>query len=289
VVVAAGLAPAAIGTDTGGSVRVPASFNGVVGYKSSTGRYPMQGAFPLSATLDTLGPLANTVEDCVLIDAALRGAPAPEARRAAASDLHILIPENVVFAGAETAVVANFEAAIDRLAKAGATIERGPLPELAEVLDVGARHGNITAAEAMHLHKARMSGPDLERIDRRVAKRIRAGESMTAVDLIEILQTRARLIASADAAIGERLVAFPTTPNVAMPPLEADDEVFARENLKSLRNTMLGNFLNWCGVAIPSGVDGDGMPTSFLLSATHGRDTAALSAALTAERFIRMQ
>ena len=289
VAVAAGLAPAAIGTDTGGSVRVPASFNGLVGYKSSTGRYPMQGVFPLSRTLDTLGPLAHTVEDCALIDAALRGALAPEARRLPVSNLRILIPETVVFDGAQEAVVANFEAAIARLATAGAKIERRPLPQLSAVLDVIAKHGHLLGPEALHVHGERVRGPDAERIDRRVVKRIRLAERMTAVDLVEVLQTRARLIAEASAAIGDAIVAFPTTAHVAMPiaPLEADDDLFAQVNLKTLRNTMLGNFLDWCGVAIPSGFDAEGMPTSFLFSAPHGRDTAALSAALTAEPIIR--
>ncbi len=138
--------------------------------------------------------------------------------------------------------------------------------------------------------RQRVQGPDAARIDRRVVKRLRLAESMTAVDLVEILETRARLIAEVEARVGEAIIAFPTTPHVAMPigPLEADDEVFARENVKTLRNTMLGNFLDWCGVAIPNGTDADGMPTSLLLSATHGRDAAVLSAALSAEPVIRV-
>jgi aspartyl-tRNA(Asn)/glutamyl-tRNA(Gln) amidotransferase subunit A len=142
----------------------------------------------------------------------------------------------------------------------------------------------------MQLHRHRVLGPDAARMDRRVVRRILLAEKMTAVDLVEVQQTRPRLIAEVDAAIGNAIVAFPTTPNVAMPiaPLEADDEVFFRENAKTLRNTMLGNFLDWCGVAIPSGVDKDAMPTSFLLSATHGRDVALLAAALAAEPLIRV-
>jgi len=290
VVVATGLTTLAIGTDTGGSIRVPASFNGVVGYKTSSGHFPMDGAFPLSRTLDTLGPLADTVEDCMLADAALRGAVAPEARRGAVADLRLYVPETVVLEGCQPAVVANFEAAIDRLAGAGAKIERRPLPQLQAVQDLTARRGPLVSAEALHVHRERVSGPDAEIMDRRVVKRIRQGETMTAFDLVDVLHSRQRLIAEARAAIGAAIVAFPTTPNVAMPiaPLEADDELFARENLKTLRNTALGNFLDWCGVAIPCGVDGDGMPTSLLLSAPHGRDAAVLSAALTAETIIRM-
>jgi aspartyl-tRNA(Asn)/glutamyl-tRNA(Gln) amidotransferase subunit A len=114
----------------------------------------------------------------------------------------------------------------------------------------------------------------------RVVERIRYSERMTAVDLVVVMQTRKRLIAELEALIGEAIIAFPTTSQVAMPvaPLEADDDLFARENMQTVRNSTLGNFLNWCGVAIPHGVDEQGMLTSLLLSATHGHDTAALSA-----------
>jgi aspartyl-tRNA(Asn)/glutamyl-tRNA(Gln) amidotransferase subunit A len=289
VVVAAGLVPLAIGTDTGGSVRIPASFNGVVGYKSSTGHYPMDGAFPLSRTLDTLGPLARTVEDCILVDATLRGALVPEARRVAVETLRIFVPETLVFEGCEPEVKANCEAAIERMACSGARIERRPLPALTAIYELVGKHGNLVGAEALQLHQSRVFGPDAARMDRRVVSRILLAQKMTAVDLVEVLQARARLIAEVDATIGDAIIAFPTTPNVAMPiaPLEADDDLFFRENARTLRNTMVGNFLDWCGVAIPSGVRRDGMPTSLLLSATHGRDAAVLSAALALEPIIR--
>ncbi len=289
VAVAAGLVPLAIGTDTGGSVRIPASFNGVVGYKSSTGRYPMDGAFPLSRSLDSLGPLASTVEDCVLVDAALCGDPVPAAHRAPIETLRIFIPETLVFDGCEPEVRANFEAAIERMASAGATIERRPFPAFAAILELTAKHGHLVGAEALHVHQRRVLGPDAERMDRRVVSRILLAQKMTAADLVEVIQARARLIAEVDATIGDAIIAYPTTPHVAMPmaPLEADDQVFFRANAKTLRNTMVGNFLDWCGVAIPSGVGAGGMPTSLLLSAAHGRDAAVLSAALSLEPIIR--
>ena len=288
VAVASGLVPVAFGTDTSGSVRVPASFCGLVGYKSSTGRYPMEGVFPLSRTLDSLGPLAHTVEDCVLVDAAVRGVLFPEARRLAVSDLRFLVPYTLVFDDCEPAVRANFEASIDRLATSGATVERRPMPAFTAIQELFAKQGHVLGPEALHVHQKRVRGSDAARMDRRVVKRLLTAEKMTAVDLVEVLQTRGHLIAETNALIGDAVIAFPTTSHVAMPiaPLEADDEVFFQNNLRTLRNTMLGNFLDWCGVAIPSGVDADGMPTSILLSATHGRDTAVLSAALAAEPII---
>ena len=285
VAVAAGLVPVAIGTDTGGSIRGPASFNGITGYKSSTGHYPMAGVFPLSRTLDSLGPLARTVEDCVLTDAALRGLLVPEARRDTIAGLRILVPAEVVFDGCELAVRANFDATLERLARAGARIEHVKMPQLAAIPELIAKHGHLLGAEAMHIHLARVYGPDAARMDRRVVNRILMAEGMTAWDLVAVQEARTRLIGETNAAIGEAIVAFPTTPHVAMPiaALEADDAVFFRANAKTLANTRLGNFLDWCGVAMPNGTGDGGMPTSIMFSAPHGRDTAVLSAALAAE------
>ena len=289
VAVAAGNVPLAIGTDTGGSIRVPAAFNGIVGYKTSAGHYPMTGVFPLSRTLDSLGPLAHTVEDCVLADMVLRGELVPAARRISLDGVSILIPETLVLDGCETAVLDNFEASIERLAKAGARIKRAPMPALAAIPELISKHGNLIGAEALQVHEVRIKGRDAVRMDQRVVKRIAMAQSMSATDLVTVLQTRAHLIAEVNDLIATSILAFPTTPHVSMPiaPLEADDELFFRVNAKTLRNTMVGNFLDWCGVAIPNGKDAEGMPTSILFSARRGGDTDVLSAALAAEPVLR--
>ena len=289
VVVANGFLPVAIGTDTGGSIRIPASFNGVVGYKSSTGHYSMDGVFPLSRTLDTLGPLAQTVEDCVLVDAVLRGQAKPKIKAASPKGQTFLVPDNIMFDGIEPAVAANFEAALKRIAKAGGKIIHKKFPMFESILDLIKTRGNVLGAEALHLHYARVNGPDAARMDQRVVKRIKLAEQMTAVDLVEVMLRRQELISACSALIGDAIVMCPTTPHVAMPiaPLEADMEEFFRLNAKTLRNTMLGNFLDWCGLAIPSGTDRDGMPTGFLLSAQHGRDAAVLGSGLALESMIR--
>ena len=289
VAVASGLLPLAIGTDTGGSIRIPASFNGVTGYKSSTGHYSMRGVFPLSRTLDSLGPLAHSVADCVLADAVLRGLDSPQAGPLALDRVELVVPTNVVFDGVETAVADNFESALQRLAKAGARITRKPVPQFDAILSLNAARGPLIAAEALHVHWDRVHGAAAASMDARVVKRILAGEKMTAVDLVEILLQRRRLIAENGALLGQSFFAFPTTPHVAMEiaPLEADQETFFSANAKTLRNTMLGNVLDWCGVQIPSGRDAGGMPTGFLLSAQHGRDTDVLSLALAAETLVK--
>lgn len=288
-VVAAGVVPVAIGTDTGGSIRIPAAFNGVVGYKTSVGHYPMEGVFPLSRSLDTLGPLAQTVADCVLTDAALRGLGAPSVAAAPVEALDFVVPDSFMFDDLAPAVAANFEAAMQRLSKAGARVRPIALPELREVAELMGRYGPLTSAEAMEVHKERLSGPEADRIDPRVVRRIRMAEAMSAVDLIRLMQGRETWIRRINARLGAAILICPTTPSVAMPiaPLEADVEVFFHHNFRTLRNTAIGNFLDWCGMSIPNGQDSDGMPTGFMMCAPHGQDHAVLAAGLAIESLVR--
>ena len=289
VVVSAGIVPIAMGSDTGGSVRIPASFNGVVGYKTSAGRYPMEGVFPLAQSLDTIGPLAHTVADCALFDAVLRVRESPEALAADPATLNFVIPDGVLFKDLAPAVATNFDATVARLEDAGARVRRIALPQLQDIIDLMAAHGFLAGAEAMANHVDRVNGPDAARMDARVVRRILQSAKMTAVDLVILQQARVRLMAESAAVIGDAIVLCPTTATTAMntAPLLADQDVFFRHNGLTLRNTSLGNFLDWCGVSIPNGTDADGMPTGFLLSAPTGRDTALLSAALGCEEIIR--
>ncbi|MDK4735518.1 amidase [Rhizobium sp. CNPSo 3490] len=289
VAVAAGLVPVAMGTDTGGSVRIPAAFNGIVGYKATRGRYTMDGVYPLAKSLDSLGPLCRSVRDAVWIDAAMRGLTAPDVVERPLRGLELLVPENIVFDAAEPGVVEAFEAALERLQSAGAAVSRTVIPAFNEIFDLMTTYGPLVTAEAFALHRERLAGPDAERMDHRVVMRTRLGSRTTAPDYIAMLQARSRLIADTDRLIGNRLIAFPTVAHVAPPiaPLEEDDELFFAANNKTLRNTALGNFLDWCGVSIPCGTGVAGMPVGLLLSATANRDEALLGAALAAEVVVR--
>lgn len=290
VAVARSLVTLAIGTDTGGSVRIPASFNGVVGYKSSTGHYPMGGVYPLSQTFDTLGPFAGDVPDIVLIDAVLRRADPVANGMTALAGISLIVPETLLLNDCQDAVRNNFEASLDRLGKAGAQIRRFPVPALAEIPQLIAGRGHAQAAEALAVHWGRVHGADAAQMDARVVRRLLTAEKMSAVDLVVFHQERARLIAETNELFGASFIVCPTTPHVAMPiaPLEEDQDLFFQKNALTLRNTMVGNFLDWCGVSIPNGTDQDGMPTGFLVSATHGRDAALLSAALVMEGVVRV-
>lgn len=288
-VVAAGIVPVSMGTDTGGSIRIPASFNGVVGYKTSVGHYPMEGVFPLSRSLDTLGPLAQTVADCVLTDAALRGLRAPMVAPAPLDALDFVIPDTHMMDDLAPAVAANFDAAVARLDKAGARLRQIALPELREVVDLMGRYGPLASAEAMDVHHERLAGPEVDQIDPRVVRRIRMADGMSAVDLIRLMRGRRDWISRINDRLGNAILICPTTPTVAMPiaPLEADVEVFFHHNFRTLRNTAIGNFLDWCGLSIPSGQDSDAMPTGFMMCAPHGQDRAVLAAGLAIEPLVR--
>ncbi|MDX3929713.1 MAG: amidase [Shinella sp.] len=290
VAVAAGLVPVSIGTDTGGSVRIPAAFNGIVGYKATRGRYSMRGVFPLAKSLDSLGPLCRTVQDAVWVDAAMRGLSAPVIRRGAVGGLRLVVPETVMFDGAEEGVVAAFEAALERLRDAGAQIRRQPFPIFSEIFDLMARHGPLVTAEAFALHHQRLAGPEAAAMDPRVVARTRLGEKTGLVDYIETLSARERLIAEMREAIAsDEFLASPTLPHVAPPtePLLADDDLFVKINGKTLRNTLIGNFLDWCGVSMPCGTGDAGMPVGLLLSALPHDDDRLLSAALAVEDTVR--
>ncbi|WMS42450.1 amidase [Acuticoccus sp. MNP-M23] len=287
VAVAAGLVPVAIGSDTGGSVRVPAAFNGLVGAKSSEGRISTRGAYPLSYTLDTVGPLCRTVEDAVLTDAALRGT-SPTVTRGNLSDLKLVVAEGLPMDDCDEVVLTAFEAAVERLAKAGATIERHEFAELAEASQMLATHGTIANAEAYHFHKERVDGPDVEEIDGRVAARILRGKTMSADDLLELQIGRRRLAASLASTLNGALLIYPTVAHIApeIAPLDADPALFNDVNMRSLRNTMVGNFLNLPGVALPAASPSP-MPVSLLVSGLANTDETVLSAAWAMENMVR--
>lgn len=288
VAVAAGIVPVAIGSDTSGSVRIPAAFNGIVGFKPSSGRYPMAGVYPLSRSLDTVGVFAHTVADVRAVDAVLAGRETADA--AASAPPRLVVPSNVVFDGAEPAVVAAFEAAIARLQASGVAVDRRPLPVFDEILALFAAEGTLVAVEAYAQLKAFAEDPAAAAaMDRRVVTRALSGASLPAAARQVLLAARARLTAAAARDLGAALAAFPTVPMVApaIAPLDADMDLFFKVNGLVLRNTMLASFLDWCGVSLPCGAGDAGLPVGFLLNAPPGGDDALLRAAAAVEATIR--
>jgi aspartyl-tRNA(Asn)/glutamyl-tRNA(Gln) amidotransferase subunit A len=290
VAVAAGLVPVAMGTDTGGSIRIPAAFNGVVGYKATRGRYPMDGVFPLAKSLDSLGPLTRTVQDAVWVDAAMRRQSAPSIARGSVGDLQLIVPETVFFDAIEPGVLAAFEAALDRLGKAGAKISRQHFPIFNGLFDLMTKFGPLVTAEAFALHRERLFSAAADRMDPRVVMRCKLGEKTSMPDYIAILDARERMIAELARQVpDDAILVSPTLPHVAPPtaPLAENFDAFLAMNGKTLRNTAIGNFFDWCGVSIPCGTGDAGMPVGLLLSGLPNTGEHLLGAALAAEDVVR--
>ncbi len=288
VAVAAGLVPIAIGTDTGGSVRVPASFNGVVGLKVTFGRIEKAGVFDLSPNLDSVGPLARTVEDCVLADMVLRGAVASGVRRQSLEGVRLVVPESVHTEDVDAAVAERFRAALDALAAAGAVVEWRTVAPLDRFARLTAAHGSLIAAEAYRVHQALIDGPLAAQVDRRVTARILGGKKLTGFDVLTLQAARVELEAELRGLLGDGLLVMPTTPHVApaIAPLEADDALFHSVNLRTLRNTMPVNFMTMCALALPCGADADGLPVSLMAAAPGGEDERLMGLGLEIERVL---
>ncbi len=242
-----------LGTDTGGSCRIPAAMCGVVGFKPTARRVPLAGVLPLAPSLDSVGPLARSVACCALLDAVIAGeeSPRPLPHRDVAG-LRLGLPRGTFLTeGLDAAVEAAFSRALARLAAAGARIELFDLPELAEIPAVNAK-GGFAASEAWAWHR-----PLIERrgeaYDPRILSRIRRGERMSAADYIGLLEARARLIA----AVAARTAPFdavicPTCPIVPPAIAEVEEEAaYNRINMLLLRNTAVGNFLDRCSISLP--------------------------------------
>ncbi len=281
VAVAGGLAPCAIGSDTGGSIRAPSSFCGIVGFKTSEGRIDKQGVFPLSRTLDTIGPMAHTVEDCVMIDMALRGQSRTSVRPINLSGVEFVVPDKTGIDDAEPAVSANLEAALKRLAAAGAKVKSRPIQSIRAMRALSSQFGSMVAIEAYAEHRAIFDSADAQRMDRRVLKRALGGR-VSERDALNLQRGREELIAALSDELKGALLVLPATPMTApaIDPLERDDELFRVTNLRAIHYTFLGNLFRMCGLALPSGTDAAGLPTGVQFLAPSGEDEHLLSIGL---------
>ena len=251
VAVADGMAAAGLGTDTGGSCRIPAAFCGIVGYKPTARRVPIHGVLPLAPSLDSVGPLAPSVGCCAAIDGILAGegvfAPAP----VGLTGLRFAVPENVVLDGMDETVAAAFDRALGALSAAGAAVTRVRFPEFDEIQGVNAK-GGLAASEAYAWHRSLLASKG-EGYDPNIRVRIARGEGMSAADYLDVLAARRRLIASFDARTRNYdCVLMPTVPIMA-PRIAAlnDQQAYNRINMLILRNTALGNFLDRCSMSVP--------------------------------------
>ena len=282
VAVADGMAAAGLGTDTGGSCRIPAAFCGVVGYKPTARRIPIDGVLPLAPSLDSVGPLAPSVRCCATIDAVLAGAATDALVPRRLDGLRLALPENIVLDGMDATVSATFDRALTVLSAAGARIERVVFPVFEQVQAANAR-GGFAASEAYawHRHLLATKGSGY---DPRIRVRISRGELMTAADYVDLVSARARLIAEFDAATAPYdCVVTPTVPIVAPRIADLDDErQYNSINMLVLRNTALGNFFDRCSISLPCHRPGDA-PVGLMLTGETMGDARLLGIAMAVE------
>ena len=249
--VAFGLAPAGIGSDTGGSVRIPAAWNDLVGLKTTTGRLPLTGVVPLCETFDTVGPLARSVEDCAHLLAAMENRRAPDLEGTSLSGARLMVLETVALDDLRERPARGFDDALARLARAGAKITRGGLPELSEAMSLTS---TLVTAEAYGIW-----GPTVEtapeKMFPRILERVRAGADVKASDYVAAWR-RLRVIRNlwAEMSAGYDAVILPTA--AILPPdanrLMTDFDYYISENLLSLRNTRIGNLMDVCALTLPT-------------------------------------
>ena len=282
-----GMAHGALGTDTGGSCRIPAAYNGIVGFKPTQRRVPLDGGVPLSFTLDSFGPLARTVGCCAVLDAFLADEPVIPLQPRPIRGMRLAVPTTIVLDELEDAVARTFERALETLSHQGALIDRIAVPEFLDVAQMNAK-GGFSAAESYAWHRYLIASKG-DIYDPRVASRIMRGESQSAADYVDLLGARRSLIAR----IAVRLAPYdamilPTTANT--PPRIADladDKAFTKANLLALRNCTLINMIDGCAISLPCHRDGE-VPVGLMLAASGGSDRRILELAAAMEGVIRV-
>lgn len=282
-----GMAHGALGTDTGGSCRIPAAFNGIVGFKPTQRRIPLDGGVPLSFSLDSFGPLARSAECCATLDAVLADQPVVALRPRPVKGMHLAVPTTVALEGLDDAVARAFERTLETLSRQGASIERIEVPEFLDVAAINAK-GGLTAAESFAWHRYLLTSKG-DDYDPRVSTRILRGEAISAADYIDMLNARRSLIARAEKRIApyDALI-LPTTANTP-PRIDdlADDKAFTTENLRALRNCTLINMIDGCAISLPAHRQGE-VPVGLMLAAAGGSDRRILELAAGMESVIRV-
>lgn len=280
-----GMALAAIGSDTGGSCRIPAALCGIVGFKPTASRVPLDGMVPLSGSYDSVGCLANTVACCAAVDAVLSG-EAPPSGAAQLAGLRLAVPMGIVMDGMSAEVAEVFSRTLRRLSASGALLRDVTFDSWNSLADLGA-NGGLVAAEAMAWH-AELIDSQADRYDPRVLSRIRLAEGQGAPDYVRMLRRRAELCRRADAELAEfDAVVLPTVPIVAPGIHELDhDEAFFSTNRLLLRNPAIANMLDLCALSVPCHLLGDA-PVGLMLFGRRGADRRLLAIGMAVEAALR--
>lgn len=285
VSVSDGMATVALGTDTGGSCRIPAALCGLVGFKPTASRIPSEGTMPLSTSLDSIGSIGYSVACCAAVDEIISG-KAFVSSEVVLSSLTVGVPASYVFDGIDQPTAAAFDRALSRLSVAGVNIVTADMPELHDIPTINAK-GGLVAREA-YLYHRRWLEERSDSYDPRVLVRILKGEAETDLDYRNVQRARRELIAKAQANSGHfDAVVMPTVPTIA-PTLDelATDEAYGRINLLMLRNPTIANMLDRCAISLPCHAAGE-PPVGFMLMGSRLDDHRLLNIADRVERLLR--
>lgn len=278
VSVADRMAVAALGTDTGGSVRIPAAVCGIVGFKPTARRVPIDGVVPLSTSLDSIGPLANSVECCAIVDAVFAAETIVVPDPVPLAGLRLGVPRQFVMDELDPVVETAFERACRALVAKGVSVEYVDLPQLDELPTINAK-GGFAASEAFAWHRKLIArrGKDYDQL---VYPRIMRGKEMSAADYIDLLAARADLIRRVSAVTANYDAIIMPTCAIAAPTLDevSTPEGFTKKNMLLLRNTTVGNFLDRCGISLPCHAEGE-LPVGFMLMGEAMADKRVLAMA----------
>ncbi|MBB3944213.1 aspartyl-tRNA(Asn)/glutamyl-tRNA(Gln) amidotransferase subunit A [Rhizobium skierniewicense] len=282
-----GMAFAAIGTDTGGSIRIPAAFCGLTGFKPTARRVSRKSVLPLSTSLDSIGPIAASVACCALIDAIISGETHRSIQSMPLAGLRLAVPQTVVLNDMDDHVAASFAAVLSLLSQGGAHIVEIDVPEFEHLATINAK-GGLVAAEAWHWHRKLLESRG-DAYDQRVRSRILRGRDMSAADYLDVLEARSAWQTS----VNEKLAAFdaillPTVPIIApaVAPLEADNDTFFAVNGLVLRNSSVINFLDGCGLSLPCHAAGSA-PVGLMIAGGALTDARILSVGLAIEHALK--
>jgi aspartyl-tRNA(Asn)/glutamyl-tRNA(Gln) amidotransferase subunit A len=285
VSVADGMAHAGLGTDTGGSCRIPAAFNYLTGFKPTATRVTRQGAIPLSNSLDSIGSIARTVSCCSTVDRIIADLPQREAAERKPYQIRIGVLRALVETGIESAVSQAYEAALTKLSKAGVELHDLEIPELDQLPALG-EHGGLSAAESFAWHQSLLAREG-DQYDPRVKSRIMRGSEQSAAHYARTLERRRQFVE----AVSKRIdvfdaIAMPTVP-ILPPAIDAlaNDDEYTRLNLLVLRNPALINLMDGCAISLPVTAQ-DNPPVGLMLAASGGRDAELFSIATAIETIV---
>ncbi|MCA0011103.1 amidase [Mesorhizobium sp. B292B1B] len=287
VSVGEGTSEISIGSDTGGSIRIPAALNGVVGFKPTARRVPLTGAFPLSATLDSVGPLARTVAQCAAADAVMAGEDLAVLAPLALAGLRTGIPRGLLFGEAEDAVAAAFERCLGKIEQAGARIADFSIGDMIADLRAVTKRGSIAAMEGAEVHADWLAAGAPVPVDPHVSGPLSRAAMLPTPVYIRALRRRSALVAAMDERLASvDVLALPTTPVTAptIVSLTQDAELRDRTEGLLLRNTQIANQFDLCAISLP--MPGMALPAGLMLVARHGHDRRLLSIAAEVERLL---